>query len=353
MSNPENINPPISNLPYTRYEMPKAGSLKNLKPVQGTLPPPGTNEIQVSVKAIGLNFADIFVVHGLYSATPKGPFTPGLEYSGVVTAIGSGTTRWQVGDKVMGATRFGGYTTALNTHERYATPLPEGWSMAEGAGFLVQGLTAYYALVYLGELPKVKTVLIHSAAGGVGILANRIARAHDVYTIGTVGSTAKVDFLLKEEGYDKVIVRGRDFRERLQEALDGRPLELVLECIGGRIFKESYKAMAPMSRLITFGSASFASHGSSPNWPVLLWKYLTRPKIDLMKMPQKNKAVLGFNLIWLYDRIDLLEEVLQGLMALNLPPQHIGNRFPFDQLPDAIRLFQKGQTIGKVVVEVE
>src|SRR4051812_9483116 len=158
------------------YRMQKAGSIRNLKRVTENIDEPKADEVCVRVKAIGLNFADIFAMQGLYSATPPGSFIPGLEFSGEVIAIGQGVTDWKPDDKVMGATKFGGYVSHINIHHRYIVPLPTGWTIEQGAGFLVQGLTAYYALTALGNLTKGMTVLIHSAAGGVGILANRICK---------------------------------------------------------------------------------------------------------------------------------------------------------------------------------
>jgi alcohol dehydrogenase len=250
----------------------------------------------------------------------------------------------------MGVTRFGGYVTHININRRYVIPLPEDWSFEQGAGFLVQGLTAWYALTELGNLQKGMTVLIHSAAGGVGILANRICKAFGAFTIGTVGNAGKAGFLEKEEAYDVVMVRDGKFYERLLAALDGRPLLLVMECIGGRILSQSWKAMAPTGRMIAYGSASFATHGSRPNYFKMIPKYLFRPKIDPLRLPSQNKSLLGFNLIYLYEQTDLMHRMLHGLQALQLKPQHIGHVFSFDRLHDAVRLFQKGETIGKVVV---
>ena len=198
------------------YRMPKAGSIKNLKLLTEVLGKPKADEVCVKVKTIGLNFADIFAMQGLYSATPAGSFIPGLEFSGEVIVVGEEVESWKVGDKVMGATKFGGYVSHINIHHRYVLPLPPDWNFEEGAGFLVQGLTAYYALTALGNLQKGMTVLIHSAAGGVGILANRICKKFDAYTIGTVGHSKKVDFLRKEEAYDNVIVRDDEFYGKLK-----------------------------------------------------------------------------------------------------------------------------------------
>lgn len=336
-----------------QYQIAKAGSLKRLRMIHTELPEPASNEVTVTVKAIGLNFADIFAIQGLYSATPEGAFVPGLEYAGEITAVGNEVSVYKIGDRVMGGTRFGGYTSHINMDYRYVTPIPKDWSYAEGAGFIVQGLTAYYALTKLGDLQQGQTVLIHSAAGGVGILANRIAKKYDAYTIGTVGRPEKVQHLLETENYDRIIVRSKDFPKQLKVALDERPLNIIMECIGGRILKEGYRRLTKQGRMVVYGSASFTSHTAKPNYLKLIIPYLFRPKIDPMKMPTQNKSVMGFNLIYLYDQVDMLQRMLDELMALNLRPQYIGHTFPFEELPQALRLFQSGKTMGKVVVEVD
>ncbi|MEJ7768393.1 MAG: zinc-binding dehydrogenase, partial [Chitinophagaceae bacterium] len=292
-------------------------------------------------------------MQGLYKAAPKESFIPGLEFSGEVLSVGSEVSDFKVGDRVMGATKFGGYVTHINIHHRYVIPLPEAWTFEEGAGFLVQGLTAWYALTELGNLKRGMTVLIHSAAGGVGILANRICKTFDAYTIGTVSSERKVEFLEKEESYDAVMVRDEQFYEKLKARLDGRPLQIVMECIGGKILMQSWKAMASTGRLIAYGSASFSSHGSSPNYLSLAWKYLRRPKIDPLRLPTQNKSLMGFNLIYLYEQTEMMHQMLAALQALDLKPQHIGHVFDFVDMHQAIKLFQRGESIGKVIVKVQ
>ncbi|MDX5480271.1 MAG: medium chain dehydrogenase/reductase family protein [Hymenobacteraceae bacterium] len=333
------------------YRMPKAGSINHLKLQKEVLGRPRAGEVCVEVKAIGLNFADVFAMQGLYSATPEGSFIPGLEFSGEVIAVGEEVMEWKVGDRVMGATKFGGYVSHLNIHHRYVIPLPEQWSFEEGAGFLVQGLTAFYALTELGNLQQGMTVLIHSAAGGVGILANRICKKYGAYTIGTVGQPGKVDFLREEEAYDAVILRDKDFYVKLREALQERPLRLIMECIGGKVLEQGWKAMAPMGRMVVYGNASFSSHGARPNYPRLIWRYLWRPRIDPLRLPTENKSLMGFNLIYLYEQTDMMHGLLGKLQALKLEPQHVGHVFPFDQMHEAIHLFQRGKTVGKVVVK--
>lgn len=338
------------NMEYTCYSL-KAGNLKNLKQKKATLPPPGPQEVSVSVKAIGLNFADVFAIWGLYSATPKGEFIPGLEIAGAVSAVGSEVTDFAVGDRVMAVTRFGGYTTALNSDQRYLIPIPADWSYAEGAAYLVQVLTAYYGLKNLGNLQPHYQVLIHSAAGGVGLWANRIAKKMGARTIGSVGNAEKISFC-KKEGYDEVIVRSAGFKQDLDKALGAKDLNLIMECIGGEIFKIGYDALGAEGRLIIYGSARYASRSDKPNYPKLMYQFFTRPKIDPQKMIELNKGILGFNLIYLYEKAELMHALLQELVTLNLGKPIVGEQFDFAQLPEAIKVFQSGKTMGKVVVNV-
>ena len=220
------------------WRISRAGNLKNLQLTEESLVPPAAGEVRIAVKAIGLNFADIFAMFGLYSATPKESFVPGLEYAGEIVDTGDRVQQFQIGDKVMGVTKFGGYADHLNIDHRYIVPLPPDWAFEEGAAFPVQALTAYYALVELGNIQNHQTVLIQSGAGGVGLLAHQIAKKFDAFTIGSIGHDSKIP-TLEKAGYDRIIVRDKNFRENLAKALESRELNLVLECVGGKFFKDS------------------------------------------------------------------------------------------------------------------
>jgi alcohol dehydrogenase len=334
------------------YRINRAGSINNLKLISENLSDPSENEVTVQVKAIGLNFADIFAIQGLYSATPKESFVPGLEYSGIIINKGVEVKEFNIGDKIMGAIRFGAYANNLNINKNYIQLLPNSWSFEEGAAFIVQSLTAYYSLIELGNIKDQSTVLIHSAAGGVGIYANRIAKRFNAYTIGTIGNEMKTD-LLKKERYDDVIVRGDDFSEKLKKSLGNRDLNIVLECIGGKIFAESFKQMSAGGRIIVYGAAQFSTGSSSPNYLKVLTKYLTRPKVDPLSLSDKNKSVMGFNLIYLWDKVELMKKYLSNILEMNLPKPMIGEVFEFKELLRAVNRFQTGQTVGKVVVLIE
>jgi len=324
--------------------------MHNLKLNRSEIPALVKGKVMVGVKSIGLNYADIFAIMGLYSATPKGPFIPGLEFSGEV--LSSDSEKFVAGQKVIGVTRFGGYDSHIVVDPEYLFPLPSNWSFEEGAAFPVQTLTAYYALRTLGDLNNNQTVLIHSAAGGVGLQANRIAKKYNAYTIGVVGSESKVD-MLKREGFDKAIVRSKNFKEDLRAALGDRPLNLVLEATGGEYFYHSYNAMAPMGRLIAYGSAQFTPSSHRPNYFRLIFQYVFRPRVDPLSMIKANKSVMAFNLIWIYDQNALMKEMLSEIEKLNLPAPVVGHRFDFDEMDEALKLFQSGKTMGKVVVNIE
>jgi NADPH:quinone reductase-like Zn-dependent oxidoreductase len=329
------------------YSVSKAGSLKNLHYGSSPVPEIAANKVLIAVRAIGLNYADLFAIMGLYSATPKGSFIPGLEFSG--TVLDSNSPAFIKGENVIGVTKFGGYDSHIVADPEYLIPLPPDWSFEQGAAFPVQTLTAFYALKTLGDIRKGQTVLIHSAAGGVGLQANRIAKKYDAYTIGVVGHAEKTK-VLNDEGFDKALVRGPDFRARLAEALSGKELNLVLEATGGKFFTHSYDALAPMGRLVAYGSAQFTPASDRPNYLVLGWKYLFRPRIDPLSMITANKSVMAFNLIWIYEKSFLLKELISEIDTLQLPPPLVGHSFPFSNMANAISLFKSGKTIGKVVV---
>ncbi len=334
------------------YRINKAGSINNLKLVKEDLANPADDEVTIQVKAIGLNFADVFAIQGLYSATPKESFVPGLEYSGIILKKGKGVTEFEVGDKVMGAIRFGAYTNFLNINKNYISKIPMDWSFEDGAAFTVQSLTAYYSLIELADIKNNSTILIHSAAGGVGIYANRIAKRFNAYTIGTVGSDKKTA-LLKKEGYDQVIVRDSNFNKNLAESLKDKNLDIVLECIGGKIFSESFKQLCAGGRIIVYGAAQYSTGSSRPNYLKVIQKYLTRPKIDPLSLSDKNKSVMGFNLIYLWDKIGLMQNILKDILKMNLPKPLIGKVYQFTDLLAAVRKFQSGETVGKVIIIID
>ena len=333
---------------FRYWQTPRAGNMARLTLHTGNLPALANNHVRIKVHAVGLNFADIFALTGLYSATPQGAFIPGLEFAGEVQEVGQQTQGVAVGDQVMGVTRFGGYTSVIDSEADYLIPMPQQWDYGQGAAWPAQTLTAWYALTHLGALQADQQVLIHSAAGGVGLQAMKLAQALGARPTGTVGSEEKASWL-RQQGFEDVLVREADFARQLQR--DERGFDLVLDAIGGKVQSASFDALNPMGRLVVFGAAEFTPSHNRPNYLKAAWRYLRRPRYDVMEMISSNRSVLAFNLIWLWEQKDRMQALLEELQTIALPPPHVGHRFAFDDAHGALALLRSGQSVGKVVLE--
>lgn len=344
--------------PREVWRIDRAGSLDRLMRRPDLLPDPGPGEARVAVRAVGLNFADIFACQGLYSATPRGAFVPGLEFAGTVDALGPGGGPLSVGDRVSGLTRFGAYATALNVDARYLHALPGDWTFAEGAAHAVQGLTAWYGLLRLGALARGHLALVQSAAGGVGLNALEIARAIGADVVATVGHPEKRDWLVANRGLtaEQVVVRDRHrFGTQLDRALGAAHREgfvLVFDGVAGPFFRPAYDRLRPEGRFVLYGAADFMQPRARPAYGPLALRYLRRPRLDPVKMITENRGVLAFNLIWLWDQADRLPQAYAEVARVVSRPPLVGRTFPFADAPAAMRHLQSGLSIGKVVLEV-
>ena len=340
----------------------------------------------MKVRAVGLNFADVFSVLGLYQAAPPAPFVPGLELCGVVESVGpprddlpTGTVvpSYEPGDACMAVVRFGAYATAVNAPAHQTRPLPAGWSSAQGAGFLVQGLTAFYALRGLGDVRRDQKVLVHSAAGGCGTFGVGICLAVGAEPIPVVGSERKKRVLMERfpgVSEDEIVVRpkrGRDFGAAVRAAatavcvrknerdLDrSASCDIVMDATMGDYFRGGWDNLNTAGgRYVVYGAADLTPAGDLSvfdviGWARLAWKYVRRPFVDPTNLPGSNRSVMGFNLIWMFHKTLALGELLRDLANLNLPPPPIGETFDFADAPKALRRFQSGETTGKVVLVV-
>jgi alcohol dehydrogenase len=346
--------------------MGRAGSLGRLARRTESLPDPGPGEARIAVKAIGLNFADVFACLGLYSATPPAAFVPGLEFAGVVEALGppsesSGPPPAHVphpGDPVIGLARFGAYATAVNADVRYLRPIPAGWTFAEAAAYPVQALTAWYALVELGAVTRGAGVLVQSAAGGVGLNALAILGHFDARAVAVVGRAAKRAFLAERFGLppDRIVVRDRrTFGSQLDAALAAAGLDgfdLALDAVAGPYFEPAYARLRPEGRLVLYGAADFMPAGNRTTYARLAFRYLRRPRLDPLRMISENRSVMAFNLIWLWDRVDRLASLYAQMSRVVRDAPFVGRRFDFAEASAALRYLQSGESVGKVVLEV-
>ncbi|MBM4233199.1 MAG: zinc-binding dehydrogenase [Gammaproteobacteria bacterium] len=337
------------------WRIAQAGSLARLKLIEEPLPPPGSGEVQVEVEAIGINFADVFACLGLYSATPKGSFVPGLECAGRIRRLGSRVTGWQEGDAVIVLTRFGGYTTHLNVDARTLWPIPAGWTFEEAAAYPVQALTAWYGLRPLGNARAGSAVLVQSAAGGVGLNALHALQRIGARPVAVVGSAGKRDWLIDHFGLDPatVVIRGPGLDTALDAALAhlAKPgFDVVLDAVYGEGFRLAFKRLAPEGRYVLYGAADFMDGGRRPNFLKLAWRYLRRPRLDPLAMISQNRGFLAFNLIWLWEQADRLPESMRATFALIVERPHIGAIYRFDEAHAALAAIQSGHTTGKLIL---
>ncbi len=224
-------------------------------------PRPKPGEVLIRVKAIGVNFADLLQRMGIYPGTPKPPFVPGLEIAGVVEKVAEGGKAGEgeplsVGDAVVGLTEFNAYAEWGSIPARSVFRLPPGMPFEDGAAIPGNYLTAHHAMFAMGNLLPGDRILIHGAAGGVGIAAVQLARARGLVTFGTAGPS-KQEYLRKI-GVDHAIdYEKSDFVQVVEKfAPDG--IEMVMDPIGGRSLARSYKCLGPTGRLVVYGLSAAA-----------------------------------------------------------------------------------------------
>ena len=341
------------------WRIDRAGSLGRLKLVEERLDPPGPGEARIAVRAVGLNFADAFACLGLYSATPRGSFVPGLEVAGVVESLGppvAGRAAPTVGDRVIVLTRVGGYATAVNADTRYLAALPAGWSFEAGAAFPVQALTAWYGLARLGAVRAGSVVLVQSAAGGVGLQALALLERLAAHPVAVVGSRAKIEVLATHRGLppDGIVLRERrGYAAGLDAALaarGARGFDVVFDAVLGEWFRPAYARLAAEGRYVLYGAADFMPSGPRRGFARLAWHWLRRPRLDPLEMISLNRGLLAFNLIWLWEAVERVPEAYAALAALGLPAPHVGARHPFARAREALLELKAGQTVGKSVL---
>lgn len=215
---------------------------------------PGAGEVLVRHTAIGVNFIDTYFRSGLYKT--QLPLTPGNEAAGVIEAVGEGVTGFKVGDRVVYMHSPGAYVQKRVVPAEKLVPLPDGISDEVGAAVLLKGLTAQYLLRRTHRLEAGQTILVHAAAGGVGLLLGQWARHLGATVIGTAGSQAKASLAL-ENGYDHIInYREDDFVARVLEITEGRKVDVVYDSVGKDTFPASLDVIRPLGLFVTFGQSS-------------------------------------------------------------------------------------------------
>lgn len=333
----------------------RPGGFGQLKLETHASPTPKEGEVRVETRAVGVNYADCIVRLGLYKSAKQfigWPITPGFEFAGTVSALGPGVREFSVGDPVFGVSLFGAYASELVTRAGFVRRLPAGLTMTQAATFPVAFLTAWYALRELGRVQPGATVLVHSAAGGVGSALCQLARAHGARALAVVGSAHKVEHA-RSQGASAVVDKSRE--PLWQRARDFAPagFDAVFDANGAETLRQSYAHLKPMGRLVIYGFHTMMSHGGIPNPFKLLWQYLRTPRFNPLDMVDRNAAVLAFNLSYLFEQVALyraaLDELVEQLERGDLKPLPVAE-YPLARAADAHRQIQSGKTLGKLAL---
>lgn len=315
-------------------------------------PEPGPGQVRVRVKAAGLNFAEVMARQGLYPDAPKPPCIVGYEASGVVDALGDGVTEPPVGTRVVAMSRFGAHADTLVVPTDLVMPIPDSLSFEEAAAIPVNYITAYHMLFRVAPTrPKAK-VLIHMAAGGVGIAALQLCRTvPGLVTFGTA-SASKHDAIRAEGCQHPIDYRNVDYVEEVRRLTDGKGVDIILDALGGKDWKKGMSLLRPGGLLVAFG---FANMASGPKRRLL---HVARqatgiPFFTPLSLMNDNRGVAGVNVGHMWNELDLLHEELAAILDLvregHVKP-HIAAVFPFEQAADAHRLIEERKNIGKVIL---
>lgn len=316
----------------------------------------GPGEIRIAVRAAGINFADLMARSGIYPDAPRPPSVVGYEVAGEVEAVGEGVEDHAVGDRVIAGTRFGGYAELVVVEAgAQVLPLPAGLSFEQGAAFPVNYATAYAGLVIMGGLAAEERMLIHAAAGGVGIAATQIARGIGAEIFGT--ASARKHDVIRGFGVDHPIdYRAVDFADEVMRITDGEGVDVVMDAIGPSSFKRSYSVLRQGGRLIMFGLSEVQT-GERRNLPAVVrglarMPLATMPWWKSLSMMNENKGIFGLNMLSWWDREGLdraIGPLRTGLAAGEYKPV-VAKSFPFANASEAHRYLAEGQNVGKVVL---
>lgn len=304
----------------------------------GEIPKPEVRAGMVLIKshAIGVNFADVRFRQGAYVVKPKLPDTPGMEAAGVIEAVGEGVTGLRAGQRVAAFT-VKSYAEYCQAPASMVIPLPDSVDFVQGAAFPIQVLTAYHMLHTADSTGPGKTVLVHSAAGGVGLAAVQLAKAAGARVLGTVSSDAKIG-LARAHGADAVInYSTQKFADEVLKLTDGRGVDLILDAVGKPTFEEGLRCLANLGHLILYGRA-----GGPPD------------PLNVATLSAKSQKVSGFMVPTVTrnfpEKTRASAAHCFALMREGKLTLHVGRTFPLADAAEAHRHLESRQSTGKLVL---
>lgn len=300
-----------------------------------TLPAPARGEVLVRNHAIGLNFIDVYFRNGLYKTAL--PFTPGNEGAGEIIAVGKGVKGFKEGDRVAYATTPGSYAQERIVDQKVLVALPKRISYETAAGMMLKGLTAQYLLRRTFRVKKGHTILVHAAAGGVGLLLCQWAKALGATVIGTVGSEEKAKFAKAAGAKHTILYRTENFAERVKEITKGALCDVVYDGVGKATFPDSLDCLRPLGMFASYGSSS--GQIEAFNIGLLQQKgslFATRPTLFHYIAKREDLDAMAR---------DLFKVVTKGDVTI---PVHA--RFPLAEAAEAHRLLESRETIGSTIL---
>ncbi len=331
--------------------IPRRGGPEVLEVREAPDPEPGEGQVRVRVTASGVNFADCMARIGLYPDAPKLPTVVGYEVAGTVDRVGSGVSGLRAGDRVAAMTRFGGNSDVVVVPEAQVYRLPDGVDLVKAAAVPVNYLTAWLMLVYLANVRAGDTVLVHAAAGGVGVAATQICKHRGAEVIGT--ASAGKHERLKQLGVAHTIdYNTQDFQVEVARITGGRGVVIVLDALGGSALKKSYASLAPLGRLFIFGASSFSS-GKRMNPVTVARGYFGMPSFKPLALMDKNRGVLGVNLGHLWGETQRSQSMMNEIIALvgaGVLDPIVDKAFPFAEAGAAHAYLQDRKNFGKIVL---
>jgi NADPH:quinone reductase-like Zn-dependent oxidoreductase len=318
-------------------------------------PAVAAGEIRIAVRAAGINFADLMARAGVYPDAPKPPSVVGYEVAGEVESVGDGVEDFAVGDRVLAGTRFGGYSELVTVPTAQVLALPDGLSFEQGAAFPVNYATAWAALMIMGGLREQDRVLIHAAAGGVGIAATQIAKGAGAEIFGTA-SAPKHDAIVAQGVDHPIDYRSVDFAAAAMEITGGTGLDVIMDAIGPTSFRKDYGILRAGGRLIMYGLSEVQT-GEKRDLPAVVRSLLRMPLATMpwwksLQMMSENKGIFGLNMLTWWDAEGLdraLEPLAAGLAAGEYEPV-VAESFTFEEAGAAHRYLAEARNVGKVVL---
>jgi len=315
-------------------------------------PTPRAGEVRIAVRAAGLNFAEVSARQGLYPDAPKPPCVVGYEVAGTVDALGEGVAGFAPGDRVWALCHFGGHASLVCTGAAFVRRMAEKLSFEEAAAVPVVYATAVLLVSDYGRLREGERVLIHMAAGGVGLAAIQLARRVSGITIFGTASAGKHAFLREQGVHHPIDYRTQDFEAEVSRLTDGKGVHLILDPMGGRNWRKNYRLLAPLGRLMIYGVANVAKPGKR-SLLLAASQVLQQPAFRPMTLMGDNHAVMGLNLGHLFGEGEVIRSGLDTLVRLldeGAIRPHVDQVFPFSRVAEAHGRIESRANVGKVVL---